>query len=245
MNDYKLYESSETTYHDYINYCIDKLGLKFKWESLRIFNYCNGVRMYQTKPTGEVVEVFYRPSVSFLRYSVAHTYLDGVYLGKFPHRSTEDLISKMALSLSATKNPRTHMCHLASLARLSSGNLEAYDQLFKAYFELVDRFSEPTRDEWDRFYMDAKNLPFSVRMVIQSTGRIYSFPSIFDLHDQQTKGFKNRTGFAALDVDGMQVDGAAYYKKSAEIRGIYDTTVAGYLDDYETMLVAEPFTLTT
>jgi hypothetical protein len=120
MNDRVLYEESETTLHDYINFCVDKTGMTYKWESLKTFDYVYGVRKYVTLGTGEIVEDVYRPSVTFLRYTVANIYLDGVYLGLMNHRDTEDLVIKMGISLSATKNPRVHLCHLCSLARLRS-----------------------------------------------------------------------------------------------------------------------------
>lgn len=210
-NGHTIYKESDTLFHDYIAFCINRLNMTYKWESLKIYDYLYGMRIYETAAPEVVVETSHRPSLSFLRYSVAHEFLDGEYKGLRVWRDTEDLIIKSALSLTATKDPETHMFLVASLARLSSGNYEAYYQLRTIYYKLLTITGEPTQERWDNWYdQPGRAVPFSIRTVLEE-GRIYCFPEIDDINDLQQKGFENKRGFYALDTEGGWFDGDKYY----------------------------------
>lgn len=179
-----------------------------------------------------MVEVSARTSVSFLRYSVRHIYLDGVYLGLMSYRSTEDLVIKLGLSLKATTNPVIHMCHAASLARLGPGNLEAWSQMKTLYDALsLANDGPPTTEQWDNYYDDTRNLPHSVRMVIDE-GRRYSFPHYSEIWDKQRKGYSNRSGFSALDQHGSPFDGSNYFFRQGAEPSAFDSTIP--MDDDDT-----------
>jgi hypothetical protein len=236
MNTRTLYPESKTTLHDYIAFCINEAGMVYKWESLKIFDYLYGVRIYQTLEGGEVVETSYRPSLSFLRYTVAHVYFDGKYDGLQVHRDTEDLVEKMALSLNATKNMTDHMMLVASLARLSSGNYEVYYQLRALYFKLYSANGDLSADDWNNWYADTSKLPFSLRSVMGGK-KIYTFPDLVDLQDLQHEGFINGTGFYATDYEGNRADGSSYFTHGMDMSSYPDPWVYDDSDDIEEVYI--------
>jgi len=212
-NNYHLYDDSDNILRDFISFCVNVFGMRYKWHEYAIFDDVYSLHQFETLPNGAVVEVAGREGPTFLKNQVSHTYLDGVYLGAYPYRATGQLMAKVGFSLTAMKNPHMHMCLLASLARLSSGNLEAFSQIRIAYEYFSGLYGEPGIDIWNAFF-DSKTSG-SIRSVVKE--RLTTFPLIHELHMRQNLGYEQDTGFPAFNSKGDQVDGRAYYNLDVDL----------------------------
>jgi len=132
---------------------------------------------------------------TFIRNSVSHVYLDGMYLGDFPYRDTEDVMCKVGRVLTASSSMAMTMCLVSSLARLCSGNLEAYDHLAKIYAELLNANGRVSVLEWENFKLHKHSNSLSRMLLEYGDYDGYNlFPSIVDLHRIQLEGYNNKTG---------------------------------------------------
>ena len=216
LNGFLLFEDSETILHDFVKYCTVYAGMKHKKGSFKIMDKAVGVRVFETRGR-EIIEVGNVDSPSFLKTKTCHIYLDGVYMGVQPYRETSDLLSKVSLTINATKNSKLALCLYCSLALLCAGNLEAYSRIGILYEELVAIVGEPDVEDWERFRemkFDSRSLKNAVDSVT-STG----YPSLVSIHLKQNVGYRTGEGFPARDVDGEEVP---LYTVYSECKEYYD-----------------------
>jgi hypothetical protein len=188
------YEDSPNFAVDYVNFCEREFGLVNKKSEFGIFDELYSTHCFVTVGECILLDAFYL-GPSFIRNSVSHIYLDGFYIGDYPYRDTEDLMSKVGRVLTASSSLSLTMCLVASLARLCSGNLEAYDQFSKVYSELFAVNGRVSVSEWEAFKLHKMSNSLS-RMILEfSEYDGYNlFPSVVELHKIQNSGYVSRTG---------------------------------------------------
>jgi len=204
MNNFLLYTDSTCLLTDYIAFCCKNFGSRCKLKELKIFDNLYGQHYFDCID-GVMVEnlTLAVEGPMFLKNSVSNVYaslgdvVDYKKVGVFPYRSTLDVSSKLNYSLNASSDVRIVMCQASSMARLCSGNLEAYEMCYRLYMEIQSRYGDPTIDDWKIFYESNKSR--SLHGVIEVGS---AFPSLSYLHKIQNDGFESGEGFVAKDRSG-------------------------------------------
>jgi len=194
MDNFCYYEDSENFALDYVNFCEREFGLVNKKSEFGIYDELYSTHCFISDGDSTLLDAFYM-GPTFIRNSVSHVYLDGLYVGDFPYRDTEDVMSKVGRVLTASSSMAMTMCLVASLARLCSGNLEAYDHLSKIYAELLAVNGRVTLSEWNNFQTQKhSNSLDRMKLEYCDYDGYNLFPSIVELHKIQLAGYLSKTG---------------------------------------------------
>jgi len=197
-DNFKLYDDSENMMMDFCNFFSRELGLIAKTEELKIFDSFYAFREFITIGDGIYKLVSEVPGPVFIRNSASVTMLDGVVVGIYPYQETFHLISKMK-GLVATQSATMAICLVTSLARLSSGNLEAYSMFSIIYDALVTRYGVPAEDEWRQFLKLKQGR--SLGSLVRSGNAGPEFPLLCELWAIQDAGYNSGLAWAPKKRD--------------------------------------------
>jgi len=208
---YFLYEDSDTMLADFISFCTRVLGMNHKKEEFKIFDNLYG-RRYFDSVDGVFVEncSMSVEGPTFLKNQVSKIYVklpeheDYTFIEKLPYRGTRELSQKLTLTLKSTANIKTAAMSLMSIARLCTGNLEAYCMAKVLYDQIKEYAGDITDSDWDYYSTIARN---SAKRVMK---RGNSFPSLDELIHEQRSG----TGFVPKDFNGMESPQSYLYSNS-------------------------------
>jgi hypothetical protein len=205
MDDFLMYDDADNSAQDFVFMCERIFGMVNKWQEFDVYDECYSTHCFE-EANGQILLTQYYDGPSFIRNQVSHIYLDGVFLGDFPYRSTEDIMAKVGRVLTASRSVAYTMCLVCSLARLCSGNLEAYDQLSKVYYELLKVNGRVTADQWNS-YKKVKHSNSITRMLLLygDYDGVNLFPSLVELHNNQIDGYQMGVGLNP-SVDGVIFD---------------------------------------
>jgi hypothetical protein len=183
MGTFPNYFKEYINWNDYFNFIQRNYGQNVKWSS------CGEKELYSLVEfqsfNGVYVQTNFVPGIEFIKYYMAHVYVDGIYKGQFPFRPTEDIFSKLCYN---SVEDLLGLLHLASsLAWLSVGNYEAF-QILKMFYGLmrvkmrmVGLNPDSLLNEYSRLVqkgqVDIRSLPHSVRVLLMSK-EVSCFPSL-------------------------------------------------------------------
>jgi hypothetical protein len=222
LDNFCYYDDSPNFAIDYVRFCEREFGLVSKEEEFQIYEDCYATHCFVTVGEAIVLDA-YREGLVFIRNTISHVYLDGEYLGDYPYRDTEDIMAKVGRVLTASKSMGLTMCLIASLARLSSGNLEAFSQLEHVYQELLRVNGPVTYEDW-KVFKKSKTSNSLARMIGQlgefKDGDL--FPNLFQLHETQRKGHVERTGLCPTKDGALFSYDELYYNRGKSVKTLWD-----------------------
>jgi len=206
MDNRLYYDDSKDCADDFVNFCERTFGLQCKRKEFHVFTELYGTHCFRSLPNGVIELEACRPGPTFIRNSVSHIYLDDVYLGDYPYRDTEDLVTKISRVMSASSSVVGTMCLVASLARLCSGNLVVFSQLKIVFGKLYEFNGPPTSSEIEAFKKQKHSNSINRMLANSQFDSDDLFPSLIKLHDLQNEGYCSRTGFNP-SMNGVVYDG--------------------------------------
>jgi hypothetical protein len=121
---------------DFIEFCCREFGMTHKESEFKVFDNLYGEHYFTldqdvfVEDLGEKVDgpVFLRNNVSRI-YVRSSNQDDYVYIADLPYRPTRDFASKLLFTVKSSGNLKTAVMSMTSIARLTSGNLEAYSMI--------------------------------------------------------------------------------------------------------------------
>lgn len=232
---YRLYSDSTSLLKDFINFCVREFGMNHKEKEFKLFSNAYSQR-YFSVIDGVFVEDLSLSveGPTFLKNQVAEVYVkmsdSWEYVDRLPYRLTVDIVCKMMLTTSSTGNIALAVMGLRSLARLCSGNLEAYSMVRVLESEIRPLVGDITPEMWESFASVVSEN--SMRRAIR-TG---DFPSLDVLILEQRDGFSNNS-YVPKDFNGYVAPKSYLYEDNGmgneQRQDLVEVDLNIYTDDAE------------
>jgi len=212
LANFLLYEDSGSTLQDFVRFCVEKVGMKYKYSAFATHRNLYGVRKFY-EIDGDWVEDLneYVSSPSFLKYRVAKIYFDDVEFSHcIPLKDPLEIVTKLAYSIKSSVSMEAELAKVIAIAHLAT-HPEAYS-MCRRYYDVLIRNGAYISEESLQKLIDQNLLDDGILYQMSQDSLSTNFPSLSDLYIKQIEGFNNKTGFCPLDVFGNVVPAPDKYR---------------------------------
>jgi len=208
---YKLYPESTDCLDDFVNYCKQNFGMKYKagFEE-RYSNPVGDVYFFTTESGFRQVPELTVKSPSFLKHRIVRVHLDGVmWDDPVPMKDLIDVVSKLGFGVKSSASLNRELAKTVAMAHLTT-NLEGHC-ILRDYYDILRTMGAELTPEILSDFLD-KPETNSLYLLRESGDCSASFPSLLTVFEKQYIGYNAKSGFCPRDNYGNKISAPRKYE---------------------------------